>query len=768
MPLLPGIVQSLLSVSVRRNYPAGDQKRLIISDESALAVGALKQILSILSRALQALYGSKRGGLLKTKGDTKNRVQPNRAKAVFVAGAKEYAPILLQVVALLIEPIQMIKKWLNDKQQLSGKVNNDASQLSEPIHRERVDSTDKDWVDVHHTPTIEQLATGDAPSDDIVTPSSLTTLPLMPSAHACSAICVELGPSPEQSVYGHLCSVQDQALYAVSRLIAQAMKYGGGEASTAVWRSVVASLPNSKFSPSIDSNEDENGDDKVPRNDEKALSSSTLCHLAALVLSKFSRRHDESRSPWNLETCSSVARLMDLVEEKQLLSSTLSSSSRKYGIDQVRLLIALLEVMASGRESGGWLQCTHLDSRSASLVDEKPCLGQHDSKNKGTINGKGQDLYHQAKSSITPSTSKLLLPILQSCVRIVLPATGIIRGEAVVITSATTNSYSKLLELVCSELHRSIVAAIEGLGFPMARDVFLNGIAALRRSISRHENAGDTAATVVCSTLVVETMKAMRSRYVSESARKEKASFDAYEDDEPALDRGQESESKEESTGPEKNLCNNEGIHSQVIEQLILGVDIVPKNDADFVAFPGDASRDDCPTRIIFSPMGWSHYKGLGAAINRCFFAESTFETPEEKAKAVMQLLHSYIENWDKVQIQDETEAELVDLFDESIHLNSPSKDLVEDFNARDSLRVLGSTKKPGSNLVISVSTSDAMARFIEAQSMLRHQHLYLGSEYLLRRRFGRTAFAERFCWNTWMDCVDSGISNRLWERVSG
>jgi hypothetical protein len=241
-----------------------------------------------------------------------------------------------------------------------------------------------------------------------------------------------------------------------------------------------------------------------------------------------------------------------------------------------------------------------------------------------------------------------------------------------------------------------------------------------------------------------------------------------YEDDVPALDRGQESESKEESTGPEKNPGSNEGIHSEVIEQLILGVNIVPKNDADFVAFPGVASRDDDPTRIIFSPMGWSHYKGLGAALNQCFFAESTFETPEEKAKSVLRLLHSYIDNWDKVQIQDETDAELVDLFDESIHLNFPSKDLVEDFNAHDPLKVLGSTKEPSSNLVVSLSTSDAMARFIEAQSMLRHQHLYLGSEYLLRGRFGRSAFAERFCWNTWMDCVDSGISYRLWERVSG
>ncbi len=69
--------------------------------------------------------------------------------------------------------------------------------------------------------------------------------------------------------------------------------------------------------------------------------------------------------------------------------------------------------------------------------------------------------------------------------------------------------------------------------------------------------------------------------------------------------------------------------------------------------------------------------------------------------------------------------------------------------------------------LVPSLSASDAMARFIEAQSTLRGQHRYLAYEYLLRRRFGRSAFVERLCWKTWMDCVDAGACNALWERVS-
>merc|ERR1719491_818335 len=114
------------------------------------------------------------------------------------------------------------------------------------------------------------------------------------------------------------------------------MKYGGGEASTAVWRNIVASLSGNSLFPSTSIDEKkiaapeatDGGDTsmnlEMSTTPDKTLSKSTLCHLAALVLSKFARHHDNRlatyRSPWSLETCSSVARLMDLVEEKKLLS----------------------------------------------------------------------------------------------------------------------------------------------------------------------------------------------------------------------------------------------------------------------------------------------------------------------------------------------------------------------------------------------------------------------------------------------------------------
>ena len=853
MPLVPGIALSLLSSSIcrtllsssigRRNDRNDDQMgaKMKITDETALAVDTLKQLLSMLSLAIQALYGSKKGGLLSSKPGAKVGVQLNRAKKIFVSGAKEYVPIMLQVVLMLDEPIQLSRHLVANKGQQSNAMQHEeqtkaaastlmraSSSPSEPIQRKRTDSSDKDWVDVHHSPKRESSsATADLPSYVDMAPWSTNSTPSIPSSNVDSAAANNAKPKLEQSVYDDLCSCQDMALYAVSRLVAQAMKYGGGEASTAVWRNIVASLSGNSLFPSATMDEkktaapeSKDGSDtlknvKSPIKPEKTLSKSTLCHLAALVLSKFARHHDNRlatyRSPWNLETCSAVARLMDLVEEKQLLShpelkteksrrrsssvsigSTDSSGSGKYGIDQVRLLKALLEVMASGRESGGWSQIKSPPSHATSEKhDGKPKSSEDAKKGEVANNGivgkalphNNYEMYHQAssdkphpsspKKSDGPSNSKLLLPILMSCVRIVVPATGIIRSEAVVITAAATGkspSTAKLLELVSTELQQSLTAAIEGLGFPVSRDIFMNAVASFRRSISHHQHVGDSKAMVLCSNLVLAIVKTMRLRYTDECNRKEKASFDAYEDDEVALRQGEKSETKAESSGADKNMGNKEGLTSQVIEKLILGENLHPKNDVDFVAFPGDANHDGDATnssaKLLLSPMGWSHYKGLGAALNRCYFEEASSETPENEAKAALSVLQCYIDNWDKIETQDAAEAELVDLFDESIHLDTASKSLIQDFNAQGHSKALDSTKKASAALVPSLSASDAMARFIEAQSMLRHQHQYLAFEYLLSRRFGRTAFVERLCWKTWMDCIDANICNGLWERV--
>ena len=173
---------------------------------------------------------------------------------------------------------------MNDKKQHKGQTYrasderriNHAAQPSEPILRKRSDSTDKDWVDI-------PSSTGDIHPDDAGTalpvavvrvqqPSTSrrfsAAIPLrqttsLSDPRQASAANVLEGHDPakylelslEQCVHDDLTSVQDMVLYAVSRLIAQAMMYGGGEASTAVWRSVITSLSDKSYALSASVNE---------------------------------------------------------------------------------------------------------------------------------------------------------------------------------------------------------------------------------------------------------------------------------------------------------------------------------------------------------------------------------------------------------------------------------------------------------------------------------------------------------------------------------
>ena len=267
---------------------------------------------------------------------------------------------------------------------------------------------------------------------------------------------------------------------------------------------------------------------------------------------RFARHHDQrassQRPSWNVEICSAVARLTDLVEERKLLSkpeqrsrnrrhSRRSSSGSKegnpewkysYSIDQVRLLKALLELMSSGRESDGWCQLPKPDET-------------------------------EEKKTAATSNSKLLLPILQSCLRVIMPSVGIIRSEAVVIVSSgNAPSTTNLLCLVSEELHKSLDSAISSLTFSVSRDVFMSAISSLRCAIVHHQGLDDSKAVLLCSELVVAVQKGMRRRYSLETAP---TSF-SDSDDGAAIPR--QSNSADEAD-------------SQAVENIIAG-GALPKN----------------------------------------------------------------------------------------------------------------------------------------------------------------------------------------------
>lgn len=236
MQLIPGIIFSILSPSIKPS----DAGSFVVSDQTAIASGLLKDILSMLSLSIQSLY--KKGGLLSTKPGSSETVQRQRAKTVFAQAAKEYAPILLHVVSMLERPIKACKN--------NAGASSTGSKQPE-VERTRTDSTDKDWVEVH--------------SEDI---------PSVVLVKAATGV-----PSSGQKAYSDLISCRDMALYAISRLIAQAMKYGGGEASTSVWRVIIGTLSIDEGIASSESDKDGHTTTK----DIDPRSKETLCHLIALV-----------------------------------------------------------------------------------------------------------------------------------------------------------------------------------------------------------------------------------------------------------------------------------------------------------------------------------------------------------------------------------------------------------------------------------------------------------------------------------------------------
>jgi hypothetical protein len=259
MQLIPGIARVILSPSI-------PYRQKLVSAE------ILKGILSMLSLSIQSLYGNKKGGLLTSKPGSNEAAQRNRAKGLFVDAAKEYSPVLLQVVLMLQEPIDVSKMLsANSTAQLyASSEQSTASNANAPadtIERIRTDSTsDKDWVDVH------------ADADDL---SPDATSPTKPAGSKANGSHQSEQQHPSRKIYTDLVSCQDIALYAVSRLVAQAMKYGGGEASTIVWRVIVGAL---SIEDTPNSERNDIADALKPTTKPKNTSSKqTLCHLVALV-----------------------------------------------------------------------------------------------------------------------------------------------------------------------------------------------------------------------------------------------------------------------------------------------------------------------------------------------------------------------------------------------------------------------------------------------------------------------------------------------------
>mmetsp|Transcript_26260 Transcript_26260/g.36822 ORF Transcript_26260/g.36822 Transcript_26260/m.36822 type:complete len:205 (+) Transcript_26260:1238-1852(+) len=160
-----------------------------------------------------------------------------------------------------------------------------------------------------------------------------------------------------------------------------------------------------------------------------------------------------------METCAAVSRLCDLIEEKELLQKPRGtipkgnvsddddvaddgSHPRPYSPDEVCLLYSMLEITTFGREMGGWNQFAPpvADSQTKNeegLEASKNSLALDDAFLGRTSSRHGRTISSPIRPKPTPAepetvTSKLLLPILQPCLRILVGCLGNIRSAVIV------------------------------------------------------------------------------------------------------------------------------------------------------------------------------------------------------------------------------------------------------------------------------------------------------------------------------------------------
>ena len=391
-----------------------------------------------------------------------------------------------------------------------------------------------------------------------------------------------------------------------------------------------------------------------------------LCRLTAIVMNLIvSGDRANISNPWtSVELCSATARLCDLVEEKNLLKVPSCDAMKdcdpragnhRLTLDQVRLLCALLDISKTGRENTGWCQLIlpNPPARNSSFVTAK------NERNNTNSNGNyysliedfdderkrkpdnaffdeqilsykdeiyditswsaddfiiGRHMEHESETLSTHqdsiASSKMLLPILQPTLRIILGSLSSIRGVAVIVQQKDQNDPTKetdsLFSVVEAELSSTVTAAIVGLAFSNARDVCLNTLSALRKGIVSKESENDEVVAAQYHKLFNETVNEMRIRYEGERLKRE-AAKQAYD-------------------GSESEAAN-----SSQVESLLLGNSLTPlqkdptstdehkslltqQESDDFIVFPHDTPLES-KMNSFSSPrgsatLGWNNYKG--------------------------------------------------------------------------------------------------------------------------------------------------------------
>ena len=269
--------------------------------------------------------------------------------------------------------------------------------------------------------------------------------------------------TPNDGTCESLQACEDLLLDATASLLVCSMR-NGGSSSTRSWREVVKGLKSGGGTNSL------------------------LVKLVGMALQRAARSEE---TPWKLDLKEGMSRLCLLVEEKRLLKL---NQGRLVNGDEVKLCLAIIEVMRVGREGMGWCQVV-------------------EGQGIGAVVGNNME-------------NESLLKILQPCLRIAL---GYLRN-----IKSGESGVDEVVNATLQEIELSMHAALTGLAFAGARDVGLLVLANLRKATLCMEAASDPKTAQLYEDLVEIVVIDLAQRHEIEKLtvdnEREKQAVDVVED----------------------------------------------------------------------------------------------------------------------------------------------------------------------------------------------------------------------------------------------
>jgi hypothetical protein len=588
---------------------------------------------------------------------------------------------------------------------------------------------------------------------------------------AVNDIIVAMPPEQEgefktEQVVKFLQHCQKSVMSIASGLISNAMSLGGAGSTVPLWKSILSTVDESiLYSASsargtrknhemkndddsiiqavdnnvkdvIDNTKSVDQDDAIWNGDTNVAATDLLCRLLSVVMSKAMQR-ERHWDVWGYELCSALSRVCFLIEERSILEKpqTVSDGSAYvYKEDQIRLICSIIDILIYGRNNAGWCQLA-LPSMSP------PEQG----------GGKGP------KREMT-SNSKLLLPILNPCLRILLASIHCIpryakiavidSGESLNITDCTKETVppeESLFARVIAELDQTLTAAIVGLSFLNAREIALTAMATCRTFIRERQNISEDDAFVgLCKSLFAKLAEELRVRYQSERRLRDNALFDAYEDD----GSNSAQEAAHGSLAIERLILGAESIFdksiNESIEEITFGeTERSPprkKNGQDdFVLFHEHSPASQEAKGIL----GFKRLQGLGSTLEEWHASLSSELGEDERFCLALHFLQPYLDACDEVLSQDANDTEVVKLFD----TGSQSSD-----------------RQMQLPMVGSQTAADAMSVFFEFAAAEKSRLKEILLRFLPSHRYSRMSFSERFCWARYTELTPHTVQ-QIWER---